>query len=89
MPAPRARLDDGRLDVTLAGDLSRIASILALVRLYVGRHENGTTIVTRPGREVAIQLERELPMQLDGEVAHADHLTIRIRPAALSVLGAP
>lgn len=88
-PAPRARLEDGLLDVTVAGDLSRAESILALLRLYFGKHENGTTIVTRPGREVEIDLERPLPMQLDGEVAHAEHLSVRIRPQALQVLAAP
>ncbi len=88
-PAPRADLEDGLLDVTVAGELSRAASILALLRLYFGKHENGTTIVTRPAREVEIDLERELPLQLDGEVAHADHVTVGIRPAALDVMAAP
>lgn len=87
-PAPRARLDDGMLDVTVAGDLSRIASLAALARLYFGKHENGTTIVTRPAREIEIDLQRTLPMQLDGEVAHADHLRITVRPGAIDVIAA-
>lgn len=88
-PAPRARLDDGWLDVTVAGDLSRAASLLALARIYRGRHENGTTIVTRHGRSIEIELERRLPMQLDGEPARAEHLSIAVRPGALVVLAAP
>ncbi|MDE3112537.1 MAG: diacylglycerol kinase family lipid kinase [Chloroflexota bacterium] len=88
-PAPRARLDDGELDVTVAGDLTRVQSILALVRLYFGEHENGTTIVTHRARTVEIDLERELPLQLDGEVAHAEHVSVGIRPRALDVLAAP
>lgn len=88
-PAPRAQLDDGELDVTVGGDLSRAASILALLRLYFGRHENGTTIVTRRARSVEIDLERELPIQLDGEVMHAEHVSVRVRPRALDVLAAP
>jgi diacylglycerol kinase (ATP) len=88
-PAPRARLDDGLLDVTVAGDLSRAQSILALLKLYFGKHENGTTIVTQPAREVEIDLEHTLPLQLDGEVAHADHVVVGVRPGALDVLAAP
>lgn len=87
-PAPRALLDDGALDVTIAGDLSRAQSIIALIKLYFGRHENGTTIVTRPGRDVEIDLEREQPLEIDGEIGRAEHLRIGIRPAALDVLGA-
>lgn len=85
-PAPRARLDDGMLDVTIAGDLSRAASILALVKLYAGRHENGRTIVTRPGREVEVECEHEQPLQIDGEVSRAERLVIGVRPRALDVL---
>lgn len=88
-PAPRASLDDGFLDVTLAGDLSRAASVAALARLYFGRHENGTTIVTRRGREIEIDLEHELPIQIDGEVSRAEQIRIGLRPTALSVLAAP
>lgn len=88
-PAPRALLDDGSLDVTLAGDLSRAQSIVALLRIYFGRHENGTTVVTRPARQIEIDLEREQPTQLDGETGRAEHLRIAVRPSALSVLAAP
>jgi YegS/Rv2252/BmrU family lipid kinase len=88
-PAPRALLDDGYLDVTVAGDLTRLQSLGALARLYFGKHENGSTIVTRRAREVEIDLERELPIEIDGEAARAEHLRIGVRPAALSVLAAP
>lgn len=88
-PAPRARLDDGELDVTVAGDLGRLDSILALARLYRGTHENGTTIVTLRAKRVEIDLERALPMQVDGEVARVERLEIGVRPAALVVLAGP
>lgn len=89
LPAPRARLDDGWLDVTVARDVGRAGTVAALVRLYYGRHENGTTIVCRRARTIEIDLEHELPMQVDGEAMRADHLRIGLRPAALTVLAAP
>jgi YegS/Rv2252/BmrU family lipid kinase len=88
-PAPRARLDDGMLDVTLAGDVNKLGALAALAKIYVGKHEDGTTIVTRKAREVDIDLEHEMPMELDGEAARADRLSIRVRPGALNVLAAP
>lgn len=88
-PAPRARLDDGELDVTVAGDLGRLDSVLALARLYRGTHENGTTIVTLRAKRVEIDLERALPIQVDGEVARVERLEIGVRPAALAVLAGP
>lgn len=86
--APQALLDDGLLDVTLGGDLGPLASVQALVRLYRGTHLNGTTIRARRAREVRVELERPLPIEHDGEVGRARELMLRVRPAALRVLGA-
>jgi YegS/Rv2252/BmrU family lipid kinase len=88
-PAPRARLDDGALDVTVAGEVTRLGAVAALAKIYFGKHENGTTIVTRPARTVEIDLEHPMAMEVDGEVARVEHLAIGIRPAALEVLAAP
>lgn len=88
-PAPRALLDDGLLDVTVAGDVSKLGALAALAKIYLGRHENGTTITTRTAREIDIDLEHEMAIELDGEAARADRLAIRIRPGALHVLAAP
>lgn len=88
-PAPRAVLDDGQLDVTLAGEVSRLGALVALAKIQFGRHEDGRTIVTRRARELEIDLEHELPMEVDGEVVRVEHLRIGVRPAALTVLAAP
>src|SRR5439155_928114 len=48
--APQAELDDGQLDVVLAGDLGKRESLLALAKLYRGTHVNGTTITTQRAR---------------------------------------
>lgn len=86
-PAPHASLEDGWLDVTRAGDLGRLASIAALARIYRGTHLDGRTIVGARARSVEIELERPEPVELDGEPLRAAHLSIRVRPGALAVLG--
>ena len=84
--APKASLDDGELDVILAGDLSRWASLVALAKLYRGTHVNGTTVLLRHARVLEIELERPLRAQLDGEPTLTQRLSIRVRPRALEVL---
>jgi YegS/Rv2252/BmrU family lipid kinase len=88
-PAPRARLDDGLLDVTVAGDVSKLGALAALAKIYLGRHEDGSSIITRTAREIVIELDHEMPMELDGEAARAERLAISVRPGALNVLAAP
>jgi diacylglycerol kinase (ATP) len=84
--APDASLDDGQLDVVLAGDLSQWASLLALAKLYRGRHIDGRSIVMKRARVVEIELEKALAAELDGEVRRLPRLSIRVRPRALAVL---
>ena len=85
--APGARIDDGLLEIIIGGDLGRLASVAALARLYRGTHVNGSTIVRRQARSLAIALEHPLPIERDGEVDHATELRLRVIPLALPVLG--
>jgi YegS/Rv2252/BmrU family lipid kinase len=84
--APQASLDDGQLDVVLAGDLSPWSSLVALAKLYRGAHVDGRTVVAKRARVVEIELERPLAAELDGEVRQLSRLSIRVRPRALNVL---
>ena len=84
--APQASLDDGQLDVVLAGDLSPWASMVALGKIYFGTHIDGKTIILKRARAVEIELERPLAAQLDGEVTTVPRLSIRVRLRALEVL---
>jgi diacylglycerol kinase (ATP) len=84
--APDASVDDGQLDVVLAGDLSRWSSIVTLAKLYRGTHVDGKKVVMLRARVVEIELERPLPAQLDGETTTAQRFSIRVRPGALEVL---
>lgn len=84
--APNAEFDDGWLDLTLAGDLGRVAAIGSLARLYRGTHVDGRRIHGVRARSMDIELDRALPMELDGEVSRVRSLSVRIRPRALRVL---
>lgn len=84
--APNAELDDGRLDVTLAGDLGRIAAVGSLARLYRGTHVDGRRIHGLRARSLEIELDRAMPMELDGEASRVRSLSVRVRPRALRVL---
>ncbi len=84
--APKAQTDDGLLDVVVAGDLGKWASLVALAKLYRGTHVDGRTILAFQARALDVELDRVLPMELDGEPSRADRLAVRVRPRALTVL---
>lgn len=84
--APEAELDDGLLDVSLGGDLRPAAAVGALARLYRGTHVDGVRVQAARGREIDIELDGALPMEMDGEVSRVRALSIRVDARALRVL---
>ena len=85
--APQAQVDDGLLDIVVAGDLGRWSSLVALAKLYRGTHVNGRDVLAFRARSLEVELQRELPTQADGEPVRARSLTVRVLPRALTVLG--
>src|SRR2546430_5761141 len=85
--APDAKLDDGMLDIIVGGDLGKWESFVALLKIYRGTHVDGKRILAFRAPAVEVELDGELPMEIDGEAMRGDGLRVRIRPQALTVLG--
>lgn len=83
--APGACMDDGRLDVGIAGPLGRLDALRTLPRLYTGSHVTHPLFSLRRGTTVTIGGEAA-PVQIDGEPAPASPLSVTLRPQALEVL---
>src|SRR5437762_11330442 len=62
--APQASLDDGQLDVILAGDMGMWSSLIALAKIYRGTHIDGKKIVLKRARATEKELERPPPPEL-------------------------
>lgn len=84
--APGAIVDDGRLDLALAGPLTRLDALRTLPRLYYGGQVGHPLFMLRRGRTARIGGERT-PVQIDGEAAAPTPLTITVAPRALRILG--
>lgn len=63
--APAARIDDGLLDITIIGDLSRTKFILNLPKVFNGSHVRHPAVSTRRGKCFEISsLDESVPMEL-------------------------
>lgn len=82
--APRARVDDGCMDVVLAEAVSVPGLLPALARLYLGRHL-GLPFV-RSARATRVRIEPsqpELVLEADGELLASGAADVELIPAAL------
>ena len=85
MPAvPLARLDDGRLDLLLAGRFGAVAALWMMPRLLRGTHLRHRRIHTHAFTRLRIQSEPALPLAADGEaLADAADFELRVHAGAL------
>lgn len=90
MPAvPHARIDDGQLNLLLAGDVSLIQTLLLLPRLLIGKHLSHPKVHTQPFQTMQIESSTPVPIAADGEYLGVSRkITVRVQAAQLPVVAA-
>jgi diacylglycerol kinase (ATP) len=84
--APRARLDDGLLDVVIFEETSRWATMLSMPRLFTGGVERVRGVSTRQMERVTVEAAHAMMYHLDGEPRRGGaRLDFAIVPAVLRV----
>jgi len=81
--APDAKVDDGRLRVTVVGNLSWLDILLNLPRLYNGRIYEVKQVSRFSGRKIAAESRAPVLLDLDGEQAGSLPVEVGISPLAL------
>lgn len=88
--APDARVDDGHLDVVLAGPFTRAAAARIFPLTYAGRHVGHENATVARASEVLVEATADgappPPVFADGELVGTLPLTVRVHPRALQVL---
>jgi diacylglycerol kinase (ATP) len=90
MPAvPHARLDDGQLNLLLAGDISLSQTLLLLPRLLVGKHLSHPKVHTQSFQTLQIESSTPVPIAADGEyLGSSRKMTVRVQAGQLAVVAA-
>jgi YegS/Rv2252/BmrU family lipid kinase len=88
MPAvPNAQIDDGQLNLLMAGHFNRLQTLMMLPRLLVGLHLGHSRIQTQPFKYADINSPTELPIAADGEtLGYTRQLRIEVLPGALQAV---
>jgi YegS/Rv2252/BmrU family lipid kinase len=84
--APTARLDDGLLDIVLAGNLPKRRFLTLLPKVFKGTHIHDPAYRMLRAREVHIDADRPFVLYADGDPIGETPVTVRIVPNALQVL---
>ena len=84
---PQASINDGLLNLIVAGRFTRASALVMLPKLLVGRHLPDARIHTSTFKELQIDAQPAVPLAVDGEyIGETTHLMVRVLPAALQVV---
>lgn len=91
MPAaPGARVDDGELQLLLAGAFGRLGALAMMPLLLSGLHLRHPKVALSGFRALHLGSAQPIPLAVDGEpLPSAADVTVRLRPAALQVVRLP
>ncbi len=84
---PHASINDGRLDLIVAGRFTRLSTLVMLPKLLIGRHLPDPRIHTSTFLEMQVDAQPAVPLAVDGEyIGETTTLKVRVLPAALRVV---
>lgn len=83
---PRAKPDDGLLDICLVRKMSKLKLLAWMPTIFSGSHLRLKQVEYFQASRVQIQTDRELPLYADGEYACQTPVEIGIIPRALRVI---
>jgi YegS/Rv2252/BmrU family lipid kinase len=87
MLAPHAEMDDGLLDVIVTDGATRFDVIKELPRIRRGEHLKNPTVSEMRAREVTINSEKQMAIDLDGETVGLTPAHLKVLPSAVRFLG--
>jgi YegS/Rv2252/BmrU family lipid kinase len=83
---PMAELDDGKLDVMLTKEASKLRCLADLPKLFRGTHVNADYIEFLRGEEIEVSADRPFTIYADGDPIGATPAMIRVERRCLRVI---
>jgi YegS/Rv2252/BmrU family lipid kinase len=84
---PHAELDDGKLDVLLVKEASKLAYLRGLAKVFKGAHLDSPHVELLRGEAIEVSSDRPFVIYADGDPIGATPATMRVEPGALRVIG--
>ncbi|MEX2194808.1 MAG: diacylglycerol kinase family protein [Thermoleophilaceae bacterium] len=86
---PHAEVDDGRLDVLLSGETSKLSFLKGLPKVFKGTHTDDPSVSFLSGREVEVDADRPFTVYADGDPIGELPMKFTLRERCLRVIVPP
>jgi YegS/Rv2252/BmrU family lipid kinase len=83
---PQAELDDGKLDVLISRESSKLTFLRSVPKVFRGTHVDSPYVDTMRGEVVEVSSDRPFVVYADGDPIGATPATMRVEPRCLRVI---
>lgn len=83
--APHSRIDDGKLDVTMIRDQSRISRLMNFPKIYSGSHIDLPWVISKQAQRIQVTSDVPVALEADGEFLGYLPCEIEILPRILPI----
>jgi diacylglycerol kinase family enzyme len=84
--APRAKMDDGRLDICIVGGVAPFRLLRLFPSVYSGRHLSMREVEYFQASRVRVETEHPLDVYADGEYVCRTPVEVGVHRAALKIV---
>jgi YegS/Rv2252/BmrU family lipid kinase len=84
--APRAEVDDGKIDVVIVRSASRRQMLRLFMKVFDGSHVNMRCVEYHQVRSLSILADDRAPLDLDGEIKGAAPVSVTVLPGAIRLV---
>ena len=84
--APRAQMNDGRLDICLIHEISRLKLLSVFPSVYFGKHLGIREVDYFQAEKARVEADRPLDVYADGEYVCRTPIEIGVAPGALRAI---
>lgn len=86
LPAPKAEIADGLLDICLVDTMKKIKILALFPRLIKGTHIHMKEVSFYKGKHIRIKSESSLSINIDGEILRGSEASFEIIPGGVSII---
>ena len=83
---PHAELDDGKLDVLISKDASKLTFLRGVSKIFKGAHVDSPNAQFLRGAVIEVSSDRPFVIYADGDPIGATPATMRVEPRCLRVI---
>ncbi len=86
LPAPKAEIDDGYFDICHIKHIRKAKLLILFPKFIKGKHESIKEVSMYKGKEIRIEANEELPVNMDGETFYSRQIEFGIVPMGINII---